>query len=1383
MKKKSNHLLRLFNKFAAALIACTMAATIAVPNIAAAENSAQATADAPRSTLAVSKTYPTQYKDWTEALLGGNGYIGIMVFGNPLDDTIIFNDRLFNMAADVNHPERSFDTVDPDIIEQIKQACVQGDFQTANDLANNVSNWQDGGEKNRHPGYEMKIKILGDGGEVSDYSRTCDYTTGEIAVNWTDNRGSWKRTAFVSRKDNVAVQQLTNPTGADRFDCSLQLTTDPQMNLGGVKFSDASTEEYLNIRAIYPNTNEEAGYEGVTRVLTDGEKTLSNGVLTIQNATYVTTLTRSAKYYTGCKGPDGWDKQQLQTDLGEIATDYDTLMQGQIETHKEIYDRVSLNLGASDEDRAKTNEELMAEQRESKTPILALYERIFYAGRYHYLSSSSEETPPDLLGIWTGDTNVGWSGFYHLDANLNLQIASGNIGNMPEAMAGYFNIVKSWTEDFKTNAKKLLNCDGVLAGGNTPGLNAGLISDIRNRYYPYQSVTGEESWLLYPFWEYYQITGDEEFLRNDLYPILKEVGYFYESFLTEKDENGNYIFAGSISPESQPNCAATRGNSVVNNSTFDIAGAEFGLQTLLEVCDLLGIEESDEAHISAWQELYDHLPPYLVNNDGALCEWSWPSLTDATGYGHRHSSHMVGIWPYGTMNQLDTPELYEAAQMALQRKDGAGMYEGAGHGILHGALNAAKLNNPKSVLNKLQWLLQKNFYYDSSLSTSHYDANNSDVFCTDVANTVPGIIMEMMLSSSSDSIELLPAVPDELGIGSITGLKAKNQTTVESLEWDLLGDKRTVTCTLLSDKDQTLTLIQNEGIVSAKAEGAELADVADSDTTKKLTLHKGQRATITLELTEKEMEDTTNLALGKPSKASYEESGYTADLAFDGDQGTRWSNDHENKATQQNGFLQVDLGQIYTVSSVHLYWEVAYGKQYKIQTSLDGETWEDAYIEQNSDGGLDKLNLGGINARYVRMQGVQPATGYGYSLYEFEAYGSSANLALGRPVKASDYSGPDREPELAVDGDTNTRWSCSQDESNWFQIDLGKLYDISKVNLLWEDAYAKRYKIQVSDDSEHWTDVYVEDNSDGGLDELTLSGAVGRYVRMQGVQHAGQWGYSLWEIEVYGSEVTEIPDTDKTILNRVIEYAQAQKEDPAFHKVITDVQQSFTAALDQAEKIQQNKLSTQEQVDAAWKTLMTEIHKLGFVQGNKDSLKTLVIVAQEIQTRLDDYIEAGKAQFLAALETAERTLDSGNAMQQDVDDASSTLIDTMVQLRLRADKKLLQQVLAAAEALDLSSYSEVSVEAFQAAYAQASAIAADESLSTDEQDQVDEAVNMLSEAIKNLSYNDRTSSNLSINGDSSTTATTANAKTGETAPIVATLILLTSAAFVLKKRR
>ena len=111
------------------------------------------------------------------------------------------------------------------------------------------------------------------------------------------------------------------------------------------------------------------------------------------------------------------------------------------------------------------------------------------------------------------------------------------------------------------------------------------------------------------------------------------------------------------------------------------------------------------------------------------------------------------------------------------------MYEGAGHGILHGALNAAKLNNPKSVLNKLQWLLQKNFYYDSSLSTSHYDANNSDVFCTDVANTVPGIIMEMMLSSSSDSIELLPAVPDELGIGSITGLKAKNQTTVESLEW------------------------------------------------------------------------------------------------------------------------------------------------------------------------------------------------------------------------------------------------------------------------------------------------------------------------------------------------------------------------------------------------------------------------------------------------------------------------------------------------------------------------------------------------------------------------------------------------------------------------
>ncbi len=133
--------------------------------------------------------------------------------------------------------------------------------------------------------------------------------------------------------------------------------------------------------------------------------------------------------------------------------------------------------------------------------------------------------PPDLLGLWTGDTNVGWSGYYHLDANLNLQISSGNVGNMPEAMEGYFHLMDAWKDDFRTNARKLLKCRGFLSGGNSPGATSGIISAL-NFAYPYQYVTGGEAWLLYPFWEYYEITRNKDFLRDRLYPYLQELGYF-----------------------------------------------------------------------------------------------------------------------------------------------------------------------------------------------------------------------------------------------------------------------------------------------------------------------------------------------------------------------------------------------------------------------------------------------------------------------------------------------------------------------------------------------------------------------------------------------------------------------------------------------------------------------------------------------------------------------------------------------------------------------------------------------------------------------------------------------------------------------------------------
>jgi len=771
-------------------------------------------------------SYPTEYNDWANGLFGGNGKMGVIVFGNPLDETVIYNDRKFFMAASRERPERSFNTVSAENLKKIRDYCAEEKWKEANHLANEVHGWQDGGEGNKHPGYEMLINIPEDG-NITDYLREVNFRTGEISVKWKDNRGNWERKTFVSRKDNVIVQYLTAPSKG-KLNCSIVLGTNENMHLGGATATNHSDLEFLNLRVKYaPNTNG-AGYEGVTKIiLSGGTKSVENGVLTIKDAKSVLLLTRMDKYYTDCENQ--WNRKTLQAQLNTLPRQYNKLLQGQKETHQAIFDRVKIDLGGTAADRNLSNDKLLAKQKNQSNALPALWERIFDSGRYLYLSASSDVAAPDLLGLWTGDSHVGWNGFYHLDANLNLQISSGNIGAMPEAMEGYFTLMERLNDGFKINAEKLLGVRGMVGGGNTAGLN-GLISRL-SEYYPYQYVTGEMGWLLYPFWEHYQITGDKEFLKNRLYPLMKEMGWFYEDFLVRKDTNGKYIFAGSISPEAQ-----ALGASLVNNSTFDIAGAKFCLEKLLEMCEMFGYEQGPGEGVERWSAILAQLPPYLISDNGALSEWSWPSLRNVEVYGHRHSSHMLPVWPLNEISKEKTPELYKAAQIALNKKD-EHRYEGAGHGLLHGALNAANLNNAQSVNKKLIELMTTDFYY-AGLATSHH--GNFNTFCADVCHSVPGVMMEMLVNSKNDVIELLPATPEALTKGAISGLKTRNQVTIENLQWD----GKAITCKLKSNIDQKITLIQRNGIISIAGKNVKISDSPIGNEARILDLKAGKSAEI-----------------------------------------------------------------------------------------------------------------------------------------------------------------------------------------------------------------------------------------------------------------------------------------------------------------------------------------------------------------------------------------------------------------------------------------------------------------------------------------------------------------------------------------------------------
>ncbi len=261
----------------------------------------------------------------------------------------------------------------------------------------------------------------------------------------------------------------------------------------------------------------------------------------------------------------------------------------------------------------------------------------------------------------------------------------------------------------------------------------------------------------------------------------------------------------------------------------------------------------------------------------------------------------------------------------------------------------------------------------------------------------------------------------------------------------------------------------------------------------------------------------TNIALGKPTTASStENSSFPAANATDGNTGTRWSS-----AFSDPQWLRVDLGQSYDISHVTLNWEAAYGRAYQIQTSADGATWTTIYSTTTGAGGVESLAVAGTG-RYIRLYGTARGTPYGYSLWELAVNGTPGSggggtlLSQGHPAAASSTENASFPAANAVDGNTGTRWSSAFSDPQWLRVDLGATHSVSRVVLTWEAAYARAFQLQTSNDGSAWTTVYSTTTGTGGVQDLSVSGS-GRYVRMYGTQRGTPYGYSLWELQVYGS--------------------------------------------------------------------------------------------------------------------------------------------------------------------------------------------------------------------------------------------------------------------------
>lgn len=275
----------------------------------------------------------------------------------------------------------------------------------------------------------------------------------------------------------------------------------------------------------------------------------------------------------------------------------------------------------------------------------------------------------------------------------------------------------------------------------------------------------------------------------------------------------------------------------------------------------------------------------------------------------------------------------------------------------------------------------------------------------------------------------------------------------------------------------------------------------------------------------------TNIALNKSvTVSSVEEAGFEGPKAVDGSATTRWSS---TQAVDPQ-WISVDLGASYAVTGVKVTWEAAYATAYQVQISTDGSTWTNLKsITGNTALVNDHTGLSGTG-RYIRIYGTARGTVYGYSIYELEVYGTptqtTSNLALNKTASASSLEATGLEASKAVDGNTTTtRWASTEGvDPQWLSVDLGASYAIASVKITWEAAYASTYQVQISTNGSTWTDLKSVTGNTALINNHTGLSATGRYIRIYGTARGTTYGYSIYELEVYGTAAAQTATTGLT---------------------------------------------------------------------------------------------------------------------------------------------------------------------------------------------------------------------------------------------------------------
>ncbi len=803
----------------------------------------------------------------SEALTSGNGAMNIELMGDPYAEQVLFHHESLLMPW--NRPLEASKVAD--LFPQMRQMVLDGKNREAMELA--VQRMDEGPIKQNTephrtiPAFLMRLD-LPEAASVKNYLRTVNFENSEVKVHWTDDRGDWLRQTFASRPDNVVVQWLTAPAESVNLRISLEKSAEWSMTSGtswgnrpvrgaskGPEAGDVR-HDFNAQRLIYKCRLDPAvdnsGYAGVTRVVRDGGSArMDQDTLVIENASSVMLLTRIEHF------PDYSDDkvESLTQAVEQITPDYAALLERHRKVQSEMLARVTVNFGGASQ-YGMSVEELLTDQRSRADYSPGLLEKLFEAGRHWFISTSGKY--PNIPAEANFTINVQTAGLEPADLRRGeetrpagpgmFQTAGAVQGDLREGTEAYFNWIESLAPDCRANAKNIFGFRGTsypLWPQKGMGVKYYYNTSAIGALWPYWISGGGLAYR--PFWEYYLATGDQDFLRNRVVPGYKELALFYEDFLTATDKDGNYIFAPSFSPENNPTSSDPSGPLLVN-ATMDISVCREVLANLIQACDTLGIEAEG---VTKWKAMLAKMPPYLLEPDGTLKEWAWPTLQER--YAHRHVSHLHGAWPADEIDPDRTPQLARAAVIANRRRTFDVMSTAVSGETLpayarcHRALVGARLKDSVIVDVQLRQLIEQG-YVTTALRCSREPYAGP---VPDAHGGIPAVIMEMLAYSRPGIIEVLPALPSSLVKGSINGMLARTFARIDKLAWDI--EARTVDLTITSVKTQDITLIARHGIEQITAPAGILASKPKSGAANcDLHLQEGKPVDVHLKLVRRE---------------------------------------------------------------------------------------------------------------------------------------------------------------------------------------------------------------------------------------------------------------------------------------------------------------------------------------------------------------------------------------------------------------------------------------------------------------------------------------------------------------------------------------------------